>query len=195
MVNASLNWKDHVSDDFSLWSFAVKHWVWIYNCVLNSRSGLSPFALITKKRSNYRDILHCHVWGCLVYVFETKLQNDQNLPKWNRRTCLGQFVRFLDEHSYMVANVCHLTTRYISPQFHVVFDNLFETVNCTGVDDWAIKSICNGLFSVIVNCMLKMNLTRLVISFTNHLPYMRFDSMKLDDVKETKIISVSAVKK
>ena len=39
-----------------------------------------------------------------------------------------------------------MTTGYISPQFHVVFDNLFETVNCTGVDDHVIESICNGLF-------------------------------------------------
>jgi hypothetical protein len=59
---------------------------------------------------------------------------------------LGQFVEFSDEHSSLVANVRHLTTGYISPQFHVVFDDLFETVNCIGVDDRVIKSICNGLF-------------------------------------------------
>jgi hypothetical protein len=39
-----------------------------------------------------------------------------------------------------------LTTGYISPQFHVIFDNLFETANCTGVDDRVVESICNGLF-------------------------------------------------
>jgi hypothetical protein len=26
------------------------------------------------------------------------------------------------------------------------FDDLFETVNCIGVDDRVVKSICNGLF-------------------------------------------------
>ncbi len=81
-----------------------------------------------------------------MYVLEAKLQNDQKLPKWNRKACLGKFVGFLDEHSSMVANVQHLTTRYISPQFHVIFDNLFETVKRTGVDDHVVKSICNGLF-------------------------------------------------
>ncbi len=81
-----------------------------------------------------------------MYVLEAKLQNDQKLPKWNRRAHLGQFVGFLDEHSSMVAYVGHLTTGYISPQFHVVFDDLFETVNCTGVDDRVVESICNGLF-------------------------------------------------
>jgi hypothetical protein len=59
---------------------------------------------------------------------------------------LGQFVGFLDEHSSMVANVCHLTNGYTSPQFYVVFDNLVETVNGTGVDNCVIESICNGFF-------------------------------------------------
>jgi hypothetical protein len=81
-----------------------------------------------------------------VYVLEAKIQNDQKLPKWNRRARLGQFVGFSDEHSSMVANVRHLTTGYISPQFHVVFDDLFETVNRTGVDDQVVESICKGLF-------------------------------------------------
>ncbi len=39
-----------------------------------------------------------------------------------------------------------MITGYISPQFHVVFDDLFETVNRTAVDDQVVESICNGLF-------------------------------------------------
>jgi hypothetical protein len=39
-----------------------------------------------------------------------------------------------------------MSTNFISPQFHVVFDDLFETVNCTGDDEPVIKAICQGLF-------------------------------------------------
>ena len=39
-----------------------------------------------------------------------------------------------------------MPTNYISPQFHVVFDDLFETVNRTGVDGPIIESICKDLF-------------------------------------------------
>ncbi len=152
MVHASLHWTERGSDDLSFWSFTVKHSVWIYNRVPNAWSGLTLLELVTKERSDYREILRCHVWGCPVYVLEAKLQNDQKLPKWNRRACLGQFVGFSDEHSSLVANVRHLTTGYISPQFHFVFDNLFETVNCIGVDDCIVESICNGLFQH--NCEL-----------------------------------------
>ena len=70
-----------------------------------------------------------------------KHQHDQQLPQWTRRARLGQFVGFSDEHSSLVANVWHLTTGYISPLFHVVFDDLFETVNCIGVDDRIVESI------------------------------------------------------
>jgi len=41
MVHASLHWTDRGSDDLSLWSFEVKHSVWIYNHVPNARSGLT----------------------------------------------------------------------------------------------------------------------------------------------------------
>ncbi len=85
MVHASLHWTDKGSDDISLWSFAVKHSVWIYNRVPNVRSCLTLLELITRERFDYKDILPCHVWGCPVFVLEAKLQNDQKLPKWNRR--------------------------------------------------------------------------------------------------------------
>jgi hypothetical protein len=61
---------------------------------------------------------------------------------------MGQFVDFSDEHSSLVANVRHLSTNFISPQFHVVFDDLFKTVNRIGVDDPVIESICQDLFQL-----------------------------------------------
>ncbi len=35
MVHTSLHWTERGSDDLSLWSFAVKHSVWVYNHVPN----------------------------------------------------------------------------------------------------------------------------------------------------------------
>ncbi len=84
MVHASLHWIERGSDNLSLWSFAVKHSVWVYNHVPNVRSGLTPLELIIRECSDSKDLLRCHVWGCPVFVLEAKLQNDQKLPKWNR---------------------------------------------------------------------------------------------------------------
>jgi hypothetical protein len=105
MVHAPLHWTDCGSDDLSLWSFPVKHLVRIYNRVPKALSGLTSLELITKEQSDYWDILCCHVWGCPVYVLKAKLQNDQKLPKWNRRVPLGHFVGFLDKHPSTVANI------------------------------------------------------------------------------------------
>ena len=148
MVHASLHWTEQGLDDILLRSFAVKHSVWVYNHVPNVRSGLTPFELITREHSDYKGLLCCHVRGCPVFVLEAKLQNDQKLPKWNRRAHMGQFVGFSDKHSSLVANVCHLSTDFISPQFHLVFDDLFEMMNRTGVDDSVIESIYHELFQL-----------------------------------------------
>jgi hypothetical protein len=105
-----------------------------------------------------------------VFILEAKLQNDQKHPKWNGRAQMGQFVGFSDKHSSLVANVRHLSTNFISPQFHVVFDDLFNTVNRMGVDEPVIESICQDCFNLIGNFMQKKNSMKLVILFTSHPP-------------------------
>jgi hypothetical protein len=68
-----------------------------------------------------------------VIDLEPQLQNDQKLPKWNRRAWVGQFLGYSDQHSSLVPNVRHLTTGFVSHQFHVMFDDLFDTVLRNGV--------------------------------------------------------------
>jgi hypothetical protein len=45
-----------------------------------------------------------------------------------------------------MANVRHLSTGHISPQFHAIFD--FETVICNGSNDAVANSICNDVFNL-----------------------------------------------
>ena len=61
---------------------------------------------------------------------------------------------FSDEHSSLVANICDLSTEYISPQFHLVIDDLLETVICTKDDE--------SVFNVIFNDMFELNRGRYV---------------------------------
>jgi hypothetical protein len=79
------------------------------------------------------------VWGCPAIDLEPQLQNDQKLPKWNRRACIGQFLGYLDQRLSLVAG-------HVSPQFHVVFGDLFKMVIQNGDKDWIVNSICDGLF-------------------------------------------------
>ena len=68
------------------------------------------------------------------------------MPKWNWWSWLGQFMGFSDDHSSLVANVWHLTTGFVSPWYHVAFDDLFQTVFSSGYDDALVNTICNNLF-------------------------------------------------
>ena len=121
--------------------------MWLYNQVPNRESGLTPIELITKRKSNHFDLLCSHVWGCPAYVLEPKLQNGQKLPKWNRRSRLGQFLGYSDQHLSLVANIRHLKTGYVSPQYHVVYNDLFQTVFSAGPNTDLVYAMCEELFN------------------------------------------------
>eukprot|EP01082_Thalassiosira_pseudonana_P009463 g8665.t1 g8665 contig3:647373-650417(+) len=155
MIHTSLHWSEYGADDLCLWSFAVKHAAWLYNRLPNRKSGLTPFELLTRTKANHRDLLRTHVWGCPVYVLDPKLQDGKKLPKWNRRSRMGQFLGFSDEHSSLVANFRNLRTGYVSPQYHVVFDDLFQTVHSTGENDVIVDFICQRLFEEERDCYVE----------------------------------------
>jgi hypothetical protein len=57
---------------------------------------------------------------------------------------------YLDEHSSLIANIRHLKTGFVSPQYHVIFDDLFESVFSSGANDALVDSICKNLYGT--NC-------------------------------------------
>ena len=87
-------------DNISLWSFAVKHDVWLHNHLPNYRSGITILKLPTRNNADHIDLRIPHVWVCTVFVLYPKLKHDQKIPKWNRRSLLGQFLGFLEYNFY-----------------------------------------------------------------------------------------------
>jgi hypothetical protein len=70
-----------------------------------------------------------------VFVLEAKHQIDQKLPKWNQQACMSQFLDF--QTNTPIGGQCMLFAYqlHLTPNFHLVFDDLFKTVNWTGVDE------------------------------------------------------------
>ncbi len=132
MVCVSLHWSKYGPDNLALWGFAVKHAVWLHNHIPNHLSGLKPLKLLTRSKANHCGLLCTHVWGFLVYILDPKLQDWQKIPK-------------SDLCSSLVTNVYLLSMGYISPQYYLVFDDLFETVFSTG-NNALLDIICNHLF-------------------------------------------------
>ena len=108
---------------------AMSHAVWVWNHLPKQNVGLSPLELFTGVRSDHASLNRLHIWGCPGYVLEPTLQtNGASIPKWKKRSRLGQFLGFSPHHSTKVAMMRNIVTGNISPQFHVVFDDKFETV-------------------------------------------------------------------
>ena len=130
LLHAMLRWPDVTQSD--LWPMAMQHAELLCNHVPKQASGYSPLQLFSRNLKALKDneiLATLPVWGCPVYVLEPTLQDGRKLPKWQPRSRRGQYVGMSPYHASNVALVRNLTTGSIGPQFHVVFDNWFETVH------------------------------------------------------------------
>ena len=53
LVHVSLRWNEWGTDSLKLWPFAVRHAAWIYNCLPNRITGLTPIERGTKQKSKH----------------------------------------------------------------------------------------------------------------------------------------------
>ncbi|KAI2508242.1 hypothetical protein MHU86_6171 [Fragilaria crotonensis] len=107
MLHAAIHWPSIA--DATLWPLAVNHAVF-WSTMFLIQELACPADLFTKTRWEQRKLNNLHVWGCPVYVLD-KMISDGKIPI-----------------------VLNPQTGYITPQFHVVFDDWFATVPAS-VDD------------------------------------------------------------
>jgi hypothetical protein len=74
-------------------------------------------------------ILHFHPPFCPACVLYSRLQGGGKRPnKWVRRSRIALYLGSSPHHARLVALVLSPTTGYVSPQFHLKYDDFFETV-------------------------------------------------------------------
>ena len=71
---------------------------------------------------------------------------------------MGQFLGFSWEHSSTVALVRNLYTGYVSPQYHVVFDDKFNTIFHDLKSSEELNKICAKLFVSSRECCAERGL-------------------------------------
>ena len=133
MLHVAYHWPQHAS--IKLWPMAINYAVWVFNHLPRADTGLCPDEMWSQCRTTHDDLRRAHVWGCPVYVLEPALQDGKKIPKWQSRARLGMFVGFSQVHSSLVPLVLNVATGKISPQYHVVFDDTFSTVNSLPTED------------------------------------------------------------
>ena len=125
LIHAHRRWPDAIS--VHLWPYALRNVADIRNATSNDSNKDIPLALFAgvERTPNLKDF---HPFGCPVYVLDARMQSRQKLPKWEERTRVGINLCQSPSHAQSVSLVLNLLTGLVSPQFHVLHDDRFETV-------------------------------------------------------------------
>jgi transposase InsO family protein len=130
--HCALHWPD--VSDVELWPLAVLHAVHVLNRLPREDTGMSPLELYSRKTWARAKLQDLHVWGCPAYVLDSSLADAKKLPRWKPRSDRSIYVGHSPLHSSAIPLVLNLNTGHISPQYHVVFDDWFQTVSATEQD-------------------------------------------------------------
>ena len=131
LIHADLHSPDGTIN-MDLWPMAMDHAVWLYNRITRQENGIAPIEIWSRTTIHPYDLIfsNCHTWGCPTFVLKPKLQKSGvKIPKWQPRSWKGLNMGFSKMHSSLVSSILNQSTGSISPQFHVVFDDLFSTVH------------------------------------------------------------------
>jgi hypothetical protein len=125
LLHAQHRWPKAITPN--LWPQALKHVVNIRNSLPHQANSSSPLLLFSGTDVQL-NLQHFHPFGCPVYVLEAPLQTGNLFPKWNECSKVGIFLCHSPHHATSVPLILNTQTGFVSPQFHVVYDNNFDTI-------------------------------------------------------------------
>ena len=102
----------------------------IVNNTPNS-SGFTPKEIFTRVKG-HRNFKNFHTFSSPAFVLNPTIQRGNKLLTWSPRSIFSVFIRKSKEHASNVSLVFNPATNHISPQFHIVHDNDFQTVSPSG---------------------------------------------------------------
>ena len=111
----------------NLWPQTIKHVVNVRNSLPRPGKTESPLSKFTGT-SVQPNLKHFHPFGCPVYVLQAPLQTRNPFPKWGERSRIVIFLCHSPHHASSVPLILSTQTGLVSPQFHCVFDDNFDTV-------------------------------------------------------------------
>ena len=126
LLHAATHWPEHTK--MNLWPMAMSYSVYLWNHTPIQSVGLSPEEIFLRTKHPNSPLVNAKVWGIPVYVLDPTQQDGIKIQKWSTCSSQGQFVGFSQDHATSIGLICNLCTGSILPQFHVVYDNWFETV-------------------------------------------------------------------
>jgi len=125
LLYAKRHWPEMIAT--VLWPFAYKYAELLHYHMQIDDNGYSPIQKFCGTSMNL-GLQDFHTWGCPCYILDKNLQSQNMMQKWQPRARLGIYLGHSPCHAGSVALVLNPKTLHVSPQFHVAFDDKFETV-------------------------------------------------------------------
>jgi hypothetical protein len=126
LLHAMNRWSSAVN--VHLWPYALRFANDIHNSTPSLVIGSTPLEAFSDTPVRPQ-VLTFHPPFCPVYVLHNGLQGGGKRPnKWVRRSQVAVYLGSSPRHACSVALVLNLETGYLSPQFHLKYDDFFETV-------------------------------------------------------------------
>ena len=125
-----------------LWPYALHMANNLYNnsLLLNDKENCTPMQIATGTNVEINK-KHVKTFGCPAYVLHCNLQLGRPYGKWDERSKMGIYLGPSSVHNKNVAVIMDMDTGLVSPQFHVLFDNEFRTVNNDqSIPMWKVKA-------------------------------------------------------
>ncbi len=127
LLHAKQHWPDYITT--MMWPFAlIEATFWLNRLSLRS-DGCSCKVTFFNIDKDLFDPTTLHVFGSPCFILDSRLQSgNAGPPKWEPSSRLGIYVGHSPSHAGLVALVLNPRMGHVSPQFHVVFDELLTTV-------------------------------------------------------------------
>ena len=125
MLYAMNKWKRMIL--ICLWPYAMRHTNDVANATPKKGEDDSPLEKFSGVKVVPK-LRHFHGFGCPTYNLDNALQSGECAPKWRQLSRLSVYLRPSPIHARSVALVLNPRMGHVSPQFHIKFDDFFETV-------------------------------------------------------------------
>ena len=125
LLHGNQIWPEAVK--LALWPYTLKEAERVFNELRVGEDDLTPLERFARTRQTL-DIKQEHPLFCPVYALDSNLQGGSKLPRWEPRSRAGVYLGRSKHHASNVALILNLETGNVSPQYHLTFDDTFNTV-------------------------------------------------------------------
>ena len=139
LIHAAHRWPDAIHA--ALWPAALKNYVNLRNSLPTKYTPSIKINGRVKREAQYEEsptskmaqvevepnLDKFHPFGSPVYILEENLQARRSHNKWSDRSRVGIFLCHSPKHASSVPLVLNTKTGLVSPQFHCIYDDAFDT--------------------------------------------------------------------